>query len=229
MRNTLWIIAVSLMLISCGGAGPAKSALSSALRNLETARSTNCVHESLELAEKSYTKAQQLFDEEKYDDAEKEARVADQLAAEAHKATNGVPCPLEKPKVKVIKEVPADIQQETFVPEELPELKVIRFAFDSSALTPQAIAMIQDNMGWLKKNESVRIVLGGHCDSRGTSAYNLALSERRAIAVFQYLVKSGLDPNRFEVVGYGSEILQDYNESDQAHTKNRRVEFQHAK
>ena len=113
MRTTLSIIAVSLMLISCGGAGPAKSALSSALRNLETARSTNCVHESLELAEKSYTKAQQLFDEEKYDDAEKEARVADQLAAEAHKATNGVPCPLEKPKVKVIKEVPADIQQET--------------------------------------------------------------------------------------------------------------------
>ena len=65
----------------------------------------------------------------------------------------------------------------------------------------------------------------GHCDERGTNEYNLALGERRAKAVFEYLVKLGANPSQFTMVSFGEErpVASGSNEVDWA--KNRRVEF----
>ena len=78
---------------------------------------------------------------------------------------------------------------------------------------------------WIKANGDSQVELGGHCDSRGSSEYNVALSERRANAVEGYLLKSGVSPDRLEVVPYGSERLSSHRQDEVGHKQNRRVEF----
>lgn len=64
----------------------------------------------------------------------------------------------------------------------------VYFAFDSSALSAEAVSALDSQIAWLKKNPKVNVVIQGYCDKRGTAEYNLALGERRADAVKQYLV-----------------------------------------
>jgi len=65
----------------------------------------------------------------------------------------------------------------------------------------------------------------GHCDERGTIEYNLALGERRANSVKNYLVNYGIDPNRLTTISYGEERPKDPRHNEEAWAKNRRVEF----
>ena len=62
------------------------------------------------------------------------------------------------------------------------------FAFDSSAISPDAAEVLDTQVKWLKKHDEVKVVVQGYCDERGTREYNLALGERRANAVKQYLI-----------------------------------------
>ena len=70
------------------------------------------------------------------------------------------------------------------------------FALDSYALTAEARATLEKQTKWLRQNQGVRITLEGHADERGTREYNLALGERRATEVRDYLVTLGVNPNR---------------------------------
>jgi len=79
------------------------------------------------------------------------------------------------------------------------------FAFDSAVLTRAAQRTLDRQVGWLKKNGRVDVTVEGHCDERGTREYNLALGERRATAVKNYLINAGISPRRIEVVSYGKE------------------------
>ena len=69
----------------------------------------------------------------------------------------------------------------------------VYFAYDKSSLSAEAIAALDSQVEWLKKNPKVNVVVQGYCDKRGTAEYNLALGERRAEAVKQYLVSQGVD------------------------------------
>ena len=66
------------------------------------------------------------------------------------------------------------------------------FAFDSSAISLDAAEVLDTQVKWLKNNEEVKVIVQGYCDERGTREYNLALGERRANAVKQYLVSKGV-------------------------------------
>ena len=99
----------------------------------------------------------------------------------------------------------------------------VYFAFDSFALDGQAQQTLDQQAGILLKNQGVSVVVEGHCDDRGTREYNLALGERRATAVKDYLVAYGVNPNRIRVVSYGKERLAVLGATEAAWAKNRRA------
>lgn len=79
------------------------------------------------------------------------------------------------------------------------------FDFDKYNLKADAQATLQRQAAWLKQYASNNVTIEGHCDERGTREYNLALGERRANAVRDYLVAQGIDGNRIKTISYGEE------------------------
>ena len=97
------------------------------------------------------------------------------------------------------------------------------FAFDSSAISRDAAEVLDTQVKWLKKNEEVKVIVQGYCDERGTREYNLALGERRANAVKQYLVSKGIAANRISVISYGKERPAVLGSNEAAWAQNRRA------
>src|SRR5512140_1905543 len=79
----------------------------------------------------------------------------------------------------------------------------VLFAYDSADLTDASRATLQKNGDWLRRWTSVRVTIEGHADSRGTNEYNLALGERRASTVRDYMISLGLPAARLAVVSKG--------------------------
>jgi len=96
------------------------------------------------------------------------------------------------------------------------------FALDSHQLRPDARATLEKQSRWLTQNPGVTVIIEGHADERGTREYNLALGERRANAVRDYLVALGIDANRVKTVSYGKERPVDPRSTEDAWVKNRR-------
>lgn len=101
----------------------------------------------------------------------------------------------------------------------------IHFAFDSFLLDPEAERILGEKAAWLQENADVGVQIEGHCDERGTSDYNLALGERRANAVQQYLTVLGIDSNRLSTISYGEEQPLDPGHDEAAWSRNRRAHF----
>ena len=97
------------------------------------------------------------------------------------------------------------------------------FAFDSSQLSAEAQAALDTQVEWLKKHDDVNVIVQGHCDERGTREYNLALGERRANAVKQYLVSQGIAEDRISTYSYGKERPAVLGNSESAWAQNRRA------
>lgn len=98
----------------------------------------------------------------------------------------------------------------------------IFFDLDSYALRPDARGTLEKQAAWLQQNRNVTVTIEGHADERGTREYNLALGERRANAVRDYLVALGIDPNRIKTVSYGKERPVDARSTEEAWSRNRR-------
>ena len=105
------------------------------------------------------------------------------------------------------------------------DLEMVYFAYDKSIITTAFGEALQKNYEWIAENPDVQIQLEGHCDERGTNEYNLALGERRAKAVFDYLISLGASPSQFSLVSFGEERPADQGSNEVAWRKNRRVEF----
>ena len=104
-------------------------------------------------------------------------------------------------------------------------LQTIYFEFDQYDLSDSSRGVLQANAQWLQSNPEYRIVVEGHCDERGTIEYNLALGEKRARAVSDYLDDLGLGGSRVRMITYGEERPADSMSSEAAWAKNRRAEF----
>jgi len=99
------------------------------------------------------------------------------------------------------------------------------FDFDKSDLKPEALEPLRYHAQRLKDNGSMRVRVEGHADERGTPEYNLALGERRALAVQRYLQVQGVNARQMEVISYGEERPAVTGAGEQAWSKNRRVEL----
>ena len=96
------------------------------------------------------------------------------------------------------------------------------FGYDSSDLDSDALELLQDQVAWLKQNSDVSVTIEGHCDERGTREYNLALGEKRAQAVKNYLIGLGINPDRVSTISYGKERPAVVGSNDGAWSQNRR-------
>lgn len=126
---------------------------------------------------------------------------------------------------------PAPTEEEIFASTSLADLnaqqplKPVFFALDSAQLGDDARPILQKNADWMKRWTSTKIMIEGHADSRGTAEYNLALGERRAVAVRDYLVNLGIPTNRIQIVSKGKESPFCTEENETCWQENRRGHF----
>ena len=98
----------------------------------------------------------------------------------------------------------------------------VYFDYDESSLTVEAQATLDRQAAFLKANPSIRIVIEGHCDERGTREYNLALGDRRASAASDYLVAKGVNSSRLTTISFGKERPAVGGSNDTSYALNRR-------
>jgi len=98
------------------------------------------------------------------------------------------------------------------------------FALDESSLSADAQATLDRQAAWLANNPSVRVVIAGNADERGTREYNLALGARRAAAAQTYLLRRGVSSTRLSTVSYGKERPFDPASSEDAWARNRNAQ-----
>ena len=99
----------------------------------------------------------------------------------------------------------------------------VYFGFDSSELDGEAQATLDRQAAFLNVNPTVVVIIEGHADERGTREYNLALGDRRAVSVRDYLLAKGLDAARIRTVSYGKERPSVAGSNEEAWAKNRRA------
>jgi peptidoglycan-associated lipoprotein len=104
-------------------------------------------------------------------------------------------------------------------------LKDAYFDYDQSDLRDDARSALSGNAEWLKRFPSIQVLIEGHCDERGTSAYNLALGDRRANAARDYLDSLGVAASRIRTVSYGKERPSCTEASEDCYQQNRRAHF----
>lgn len=100
------------------------------------------------------------------------------------------------------------------------------FDFDQFAIRADARDTLNKQAQWLRSYPSVRVLVAGHADERGTREYNLALGARRAAAVKDYLVSQGVPADRIETVSYGKERPIDPRSSEEGWAMNRNAHTQ---
>jgi peptidoglycan-associated lipoprotein len=142
----------------------------------------------------------------------------------------------EQPKVEKVQEPPVVeepklTEEEIFMQKSLEEvnaekpMKMIHFDFDKYFIREDAVPVLESNASWLKKYSTVKILIEGHCDERGTEEYNLALGEKRAKNAMDYLISLGIPAERIKIVSYGKSQPIDPGHNEIAWQKNRRAQF----
>jgi len=116
-----------------------------------------------------------------------------------------------------------DVTSVTWTPFE--GLSTVHFDYNKYDLRADTKEKLTKNAEVIKNTPNVLVQVEGHCDERGTQEYNLALGEKRALAVRDYLIKLGISGDRIVTVSYGKEKPADPGHNEAAWSKNRRCEF----
>ena len=110
-----------------------------------------------------------------------------------------------------------------------PLKKDIQFGFDKSLLSSEDRGILKKDASILKAHPSVKVVIAGHADERGTDAYNIVLGQKRAKAARIYLIRLGVSANRIKIVSYGKREIPDYSvcsdHNESCWSKNRIAHF----
>jgi peptidoglycan-associated lipoprotein len=101
----------------------------------------------------------------------------------------------------------------------------VYFDFDRSTIRAGERTKIESVASHLNSNPTHKVKVEGHCDERGTEGYNLALGERRALSVREYLINLGISPDRIYTISWGEARPADPSRTETAYGRNRRGEF----
>lgn len=124
-----------------------------------------------------------------------------------------------KPSVDVL---PNDIEEANRLAQSRGLIRDAFFGYDEAGLSGDAQDALRSSADWLRRNPQYNLLVEGHCDERGTEQYNLALGDRRANTVKDYLATLGVEPGRIRTVSYGEERPFDDGHDESAWAKNRR-------
>ena len=130
------------------------------------------------------------------------------------------------PETTGYQEIRKDIQLQRLEVGKKIILKNIFYDFDKATLRDESITELERLKTILNDYPKMKIRIGGHTDSRGSDAYNVDLSDRRAKSVVEYLIDNGVDQARLEWKGYGEKEPIDTNDTDAGRQNNRRTEFE---
>lgn len=122
----------------------------------------------------------------------------------------------------------AQLQEQQARATQLRELFVnqdIHFDYDRYDLSAEAKQILNEKAQYMNSHPELMVIVEGHCDERGSSAYNMALGEKRARAAAGYLEAMGIGPSRLETVSYGEERPLVMGTSEEAYAANRRAHF----
>ena len=173
------------------------------------------------VAEKEVDETSQSADELR-EEADRLAQEADKLRLERGKS-EGAPSALEGDSKEQGARRGVVMTSGTFTATDA--LSDIFFDYDQYLLNEGAQNILQKNAEWLRSHPQARILIEGHCDERGTVEYNLALGERRAQSVKDYLSNLGISPDRISMISYGKEKPFVVSHSEEAWAQNRRAHF----
>ena len=101
----------------------------------------------------------------------------------------------------------------------------VQFEYDSAQVSPAERGKVENVFGYLKKHPETSVIIEAHCDERGSREYNIALGERRALAVREYLLGLGVDSQQIQTKSYGEEKPLRMNHDEDSWRANRRAEF----
>ncbi|MSR23185.1 MAG: peptidoglycan-associated lipoprotein [Gemmatimonadetes bacterium] len=101
----------------------------------------------------------------------------------------------------------------------------VQFEYDQSALTPAALQILNQKLPILRASTQVQLRMEGHADEQGSNEYNLALGNRRAQSVMDFLTQNGIAANRLQITSFGEERPLEAASTEAAWAQNRRVEF----
>jgi len=120
---------------------------------------------------------------------------------------------------------PPPAPQPTPVPQKKIVLRGVNFEFDKATIRADAASILREAASLLKENASVKVSVEGHTDAVGSDPYNLGLSNRRAVAVKEFLVKEGVTEGRLGTRGLGEAQPVATNDTADGRAQNRRVEL----
>jgi peptidoglycan-associated lipoprotein len=104
-------------------------------------------------------------------------------------------------------------------------IRDVFFEYDKYELSSEAVDVLYANANFLRQRSKIALIIEGHCDERGTAEYNLALGDRRAKVVKDFLVGIGIPADRINTISYGEERPFDSGKGEEAWVKNRRAHF----
>jgi peptidoglycan-associated lipoprotein len=102
---------------------------------------------------------------------------------------------------------------------------MIHFDYDKYFIREDAKSVLERDAAWMKKFRTVKILVEGHCDERGTEEYNLALGEKRAKSAMDYLTSLGVSTDRMKILSYGKSQPLVAGHDEATWQKNRRAQF----
>ena len=218
-----------LVLAGCSSQEPVSDLIKNAADALENSgNAVECATETYNLAQAALEEAQAAQKAGDSDTARQKARLAQTLAKQAKEEAemNAEDCERRKNAAAAVTE---KLETDDFA--NIPQFttddsfKIIYFDFDESSLSSEAIQDLQANVAVLRQKADMNVILAAHTDERGTTEYNLALSQRRGESVKEHAQSMGVDAARMTVVPYGKEKPVSFGSREQDYALNRRVEF----
>ncbi|HUT54592.1 MAG TPA: peptidoglycan-associated lipoprotein Pal [bacterium] len=236
-----WLAMLCVLYVGMMGAGScgkkALTAIGDAKTAVEQAREADApqwASQQFQSAEDSLALAQQQYDKYQFKKSENTALLAETKAREAlelamkHKEDDEERLAREAEEAARLARssiFDTDVGDTTVYDEAMAALHDVHFEFDSPGLSDAAQSILAINADWLAKHPAVKVEIEGHCDERGTDEYNLALGAKRAKAVYDAMVKLGIDESRMRTISYGESVPVDQGHTEEAWARNRRAHF----
>jgi peptidoglycan-associated lipoprotein len=161
------------------------------------------------------------------------------FAVSCKKKVKEIPPPPQAKEQPVVEKVQEDTgikepvltEEEIFMSKTLEQINkerpmaMVHFDYDKFFIREDAKPVLETNAGWMKKFKTVKVLVEGHCDERGTEEYNLALGEKRAKSAMDYLSSLGISGDRMKIISYGKSQPLDLGHDEAAWQTNRRAQF----